>query len=175
MNRNERWTIASVLLVIAILSSVDIYNDIYEGVSGWHISIESVVVLIALVATFYLIRGQFRLQHSLMLQQQFSNDLQIEARKWKQVSNNYIDGLSVEINNQLDHWRLTEAEKEVSFLLLKGLSNKEIAGIRNTGVQTVRTQTNAIYTKSGLLRRSGLSAFFLEDLLLPRYKKASKT
>ncbi len=56
MNRNERWTIASVLLVIAVLSSVDIYNDIYEGVSGWHISVESVVVLIALVATFYLIR-----------------------------------------------------------------------------------------------------------------------
>ncbi len=168
MNRNERWIIAAVLFIIAVLTSVDIYNDYFEGVAFWHISIEAVVAFVALISTFYLVRGRFRLQHSLAEEQQLSNELQEEARKWKQVSKKYLEGLSVEIENQLDRWDLTEAEKEVAFLLLKGLSNKEIANVRNTSVQTVRTQTNAIYTKSGLAGRSELSAFFLEDLLLPQ-------
>lgn len=168
MNKNERWTIAAVLLAIAILTSIDIYNDYFEGVAGWHISIEALVALVALVGMFYLIRGRFRLQHSLTKEQQFSSELRQEARKWKQVSRKYVEGLSTEIENQLDRWGLTEAEKEVSFLLLKGLSNKEIAEVRSTSVQTIRSQTNAIYAKSGLNGRSELSAFFLEDLLLPQ-------
>ncbi|MGE3975871.1 MAG: helix-turn-helix transcriptional regulator, partial [Bdellovibrionales bacterium] len=50
---------------------------------------------------------------------------------------------------------------------LKGLSLKEIAGVRNTTEKTARVQSTAIYSKAGLSGRSELSAFFLEDLLLP--------
>lgn len=162
-----------VLFVIAVLTSIDIYNDYFEGVAAWHISIEAVVALIALVGIFYLIRGRFKLQHSLSKEQQFSSELQKEARKWRKVSKKHVEGLSAEIENQLDRWGLTAAEKEVSFLLLKGLSNKEIARVRNTSVQTVRSQTNAIYSKSALSGRSELSAFFLEDLLLPQQQQYS--
>lgn len=172
MNKNERWIIAAILFVIAVLASIDIYNDFFEGVAYWHISIEVIVGFIALAGVFYLVRGRFRLQHSLAKEQQFSKDLQVEAEIWKQVSKKYVRGLSVEIDNQLDRWDLTEAEKEVSFLLLKGLTNKEIAGVRNTSVPTVRSQTNAIYSKSGLSGRSELAAFFLEDLLLPQKQES---
>lgn len=168
MNYNERCAIAAILFIIAVLASVDIYNDYFEGVATWHISIEAIVGLVALAGVFYLIRGRFRLQRTLAREQQFSKDLQVEAQKWRRVSKKYMEGLSVEIDNQLDRWGLTKAEKDVTFLLLKGLSNKEIAEVRDTSVQTVRTQTNAIYTKSGLSGRSELSAFFLEDLLLPK-------
>lgn len=171
MNNNERWIIAAILFVVAVLASIDIYNDFFEGVALWHISIEAIVGFVALTGVFYLIRGRFRLQHSLAQEQQFSKDLQAEAENWKQVSEKYVKGLSVEIENQLDRWGLTEAEKEVSFLLLKGLSNKEIAEVRGTSTQTIRSQTNAIYTKSGLSGRSELSAFFLEDLLLPQQQE----
>jgi DNA-binding CsgD family transcriptional regulator len=173
MNKNERWIIAVILFVIAVLASIDIYNDYFEGVALWHISIEAAVGFVALGGVFYLIRGRFKLQHSLAREQQFSKDLQTEAQKWKQVSEKYVKGLSIEIENQLDRWDLTEAEKEVSFLLLKGLSNKEIAEVRSTSTQTVRSQTNAIYTKSGLSGRSELSAFFLEDLLLPQKQETN--
>lgn len=168
MNRNERWIIAAILFVIAVLASIDIYNDYFEGVALWHISIEAIVAVIALIGVFYLIRGRFTLQHNLEQERKVSGELEAEAQKWKQASQKYIKGLSVEIENQLDRWGLTEAEKEVSFLLLKGLSNKEIAEVRGTSAQTVRSQTNAIYSKSGLSGRSELSAFFLEDLLPPQ-------
>ena len=173
MNNSERWTIAAVLLVIAVLTSIDIFNDYFEGVATWHISIETIVAVLALIGMFYLIRGRFKLQQNLEQERKVSSELQTEARKWKQVSRKYVKGLSVEIENQLDRWDLTEAEKEVSFLLLKGLSNKEIAEVRRTSVQTVRSQTNAVYSKSGLSGRSELSAFFLEDLLLPQKQEAS--
>jgi DNA-binding NarL/FixJ family response regulator len=52
-------------------------------------------------------------------------------------------------------------------LLLKGLSHKEIAAVRSTSERTIREQARAVYRKAGLPGRSALSAFFLEDLLLP--------
>ena len=68
---------------------------------------------------------------------------------------------------QFTRWGLTAAEREVGLLLLKGLSHKEVAAMRSTGETTIRQQALAIYRKSGLRNRSDLSAFFLEDLLLP--------
>lgn len=171
MKNNERWIIATVLFVIALLTSIDIFNDYFEGVAAWHISIEAIVAFMALIGVFYLIRGRFTLQRNLEKERKVSGELQAEAQKWRQVSKKYVKGLSVEIENQLDRWGLTEAEKEVSFLLLKGLSNKEIATVRDTTVPTVRAQTNAIYSKSGLSGRSELSAFFLEDLLPPQQEE----
>lgn len=168
MNRSERLIILLVLLIIAVFTSLDAYNDYLEGVALWHISIEAIIAIIALVGVFYLIRGRFKLQQNLKKEKQLTGELQVEAQKWKQVSEKYVSGLSVEIENQLDRWDLTKAEKEVSFLMLKGLSNKEIAEVRGTTVPTIRAQTNAIYSKSGLSGRSELSAFFLEDLLLPQ-------
>jgi len=78
-----------------------------------------------------------------------------------------VQGLSHAIDQQLEAWRLTPAEKEVAFLLLKGLSFKEIAPVRGTSERTVRQQALAVYAKSGLAGRAELAAFFLEDLLLP--------
>lgn len=167
MNNRERWVLTAALLLIAVLTSMDIYNDYFEGVAAWHISIESAVALLAIAALFYLLKDQFSLRRELEIQQQFSQELQSEAEKWKRVSRVYLEGLSAEIENQLNSWGLTKAEKEISFLLLKGLSLKEISNVRNTSVKTVRSQTNAIYAKSGLSGRSDLAAFFLEDLLLP--------
>jgi DNA-binding NarL/FixJ family response regulator len=54
-----------------------------------------------------------------------------------------------------------------AFLLLKGFSLKEVAEVRGTTERTARTQSATIYTKAGLSNRAQLSAFFLEDLLLP--------
>ncbi len=77
------------------------------------------------------------------------------------------------IDQQLTKWNLTVAEKEVAFLLLKGLSLKEVADVRKTTEKTARVQSMAIYSKAGISGRSELSAFFLEDLLLPAAQQKS--
>jgi DNA-binding NarL/FixJ family response regulator len=91
----------------------------------------------------------------------------VEAAHWKNESKELIRGLGVAIEHQFERWNLTAAEADVGLLLLKGLSHKEIATIRNTSERTVREQARTLYRKSGLAGRSSLSAFFLEDLLLP--------
>ena len=55
----------------------------------------------------------------------------------------------------------------IALLLLKGPSHKAIAAVRQTSEKTVRQQSLAVYRKAGLSGRAELSAFFLEDLLLP--------
>lgn len=78
-----------------------------------------------------------------------------------------LRGLGAAIDAQFERWGLSSAEREVALLLLKGLAHKEIADVRGTSEKTVRQQALSAYRKAGLTGRAELSAFFLEDLLLP--------
>ncbi|MCB0345150.1 MAG: helix-turn-helix transcriptional regulator [Bdellovibrionales bacterium] len=89
-----------------------------------------------------------------------------DAKKWRAETASLLTGLGQAIDVQFEEWRLTDAEKEVGLLLLKGLSHKEIAEIRSTSEKTVRQQAASLYGKAALEGRAQLSAFFLEDLLL---------
>jgi DNA-binding NarL/FixJ family response regulator len=96
------------------------------------------------------------------------NAAQEDARRWRNDSRELIEGLGVAIEKQFTNWHLTKAESEIGLLLLKGFSHKEAAGLRQTSERTVREQARSLYGKAHLSGRSSLSAFFLEDLLLPR-------
>lgn len=76
-----------------------------------------------------------------------------------------LTGVAHTINKQFADWQLTQAEKEVGMLLLKGLTFKEIAEVRCKSERTVRQQAGSIYSKSNLANRNDLAAFFLEDLM----------
>jgi DNA-binding CsgD family transcriptional regulator len=91
-----------------------------------------------------------------------------EGDGWRKTALGQIEGLSRSIRRQFDDWGLTEAEADVAGLMLKGLSHKEIAHLRDGSEATVRQHAAAVYRKSGLASRSQLAAFFLEDLLAPR-------
>lgn len=167
MKQNERIVVAVILAVIVILVGFDIFTDSREGAALWHVLAEGFVALMALTGVFYLLRGTFSLKHRLEKEIQDFSAFKKEADLWRMDSRKYIDGLARAIDQQLTKWNLTVAEKEVAFLLLKGLSLKEVANIRNTSEKTARAQSMAIYSKAGISGRSELSAFFLEDLLLP--------
>lgn len=91
-----------------------------------------------------------------------------QAQQWREANRELIAGLAVQIQKQFDDWQLTPAEAKVGFLILKGLSHAEIVSLRHASERTIRDQARAVYRKSGTAGRSELSAFFLEDLLLPR-------
>lgn len=167
MNQTERVVIAFVLSIVAIMVGFDLFTDSKEGVVIWHVFVEGSIALLALFGVFYILRGSVELKHRLEKEITSFTDYKKEAELWKVESKKYLDGLSKAIDQQLSKWKLSTAEKEVAFLLLKGMSLKEIAEIRNTAEKTARVQSMAIYSKSGLAGRSELSAFFLEDLLLP--------
>ncbi|MET0067152.1 MAG: helix-turn-helix transcriptional regulator [Candidatus Thiodiazotropha sp.] len=91
----------------------------------------------------------------------------VEGMQWRNGMSGLIKGLSQGIAEQFALWELTDAEREVGMLILKGLSYKEIAVMRDVSEKTIRQQAHAIYRKAKLSGRASLSAYFLEDLLLP--------
>jgi len=139
------------------MSATDLFFELVDIVPG-------VLTSVGVVLLFQLSLRQRDEQRSL------ARDLEAarsQGEKWRNEARGYLNGLGEAIETQFGQWNLTEAEREVALLLLKGLSMKEIASVRETSERTVRVQARALYTKSGLSGRAALSAFFLEDLLAP--------
>lgn len=61
---------------------------------------------------------------------------------------------------------LTEAERDVTWLMLKGMSTSEIAALRETKQGTVKAQSTAIYRKAGVSGKSQLFSQLVEELLM---------
>jgi DNA-binding CsgD family transcriptional regulator len=172
LSQPERRYVAIVLALILVLVCSDLITDSLDGVQWSHLLVELGVALAAAFGFYVLIRDSFRKTHDLSFSREVIAEREKEAERWRVESQKYIQGLSLVIDEQLARWSLSASEKEVALLLLKGLSFKEIADIRKTSEKTVRAQSVSIYSKSGLAGRSELSAFFLEDLLLPSGQKS---
>ncbi|WP_168206391.1 LuxR C-terminal-related transcriptional regulator [Labrenzia sp. PHM005] len=71
------------------------------------------------------------------------------------------------MQKQFDAWSLTASEQDVVIGMLKGLSFREIAELRQTREKTVRQQATAVYRKAGVGSRNELTAWFFEDMLDP--------
>ncbi len=69
------------------------------------------------------------------------------------------------LEKQIEEWNLANSEREITLLLIKGLSIQEIADIRTTKPGTIKSQCNAIYRKAGVAGRNELAAYFIEDLM----------
>ena len=87
---------------------------------------------------------------------------------WRSKVETHMAGIRDEMEKQFGEWGLTFAENEIGFLMLKGLSHKEIAVLRGTSEATVRQQAQSIYGKSDLPGKAAFSAYFLDDVFAPQ-------
>ena len=69
------------------------------------------------------------------------------------------------IDGYFEQWGLSEAEKDIALLTIKGMTISEIAEIRNTKQSTIKTQSSAIYKKAGVSSRAQLVSLLIEELL----------
>lgn len=157
--RLRRWEIGG-FVAIAALIGWDLVLDYNEGAGWGHIAAEFIVLLIAAggAVLVWLQLGRTRRRLTVA---------RAEANRWREENRELLEGFATAIGRQFERWGLSEAETEIGFLLLKGLSHKEIAGLRSTSERTVREQSRSIYRKSDLQGRAGFSAFFLETLMMP--------
>ena len=162
---------AAIFAAIAILIGLDVAADYHSGSDVAHLLTEGLVMALALAGAAVLWR-QFRSAHRRA--ERLTVDLTAarrEAERFRDEARDALRGLGDAIDSQFERWGLTAAEREVGLLLLKGLSHKEVAAARGITETTIRQQALAVYRKSGLRNRSDLSAFFLEDLLLPQRQR----
>ena len=108
----------------------------------------SVGVVVGLLTSIaFLKRSQSRVHH-------LTRQLEVAAGQFE-----------VHLGQILVHWSLTEAEKDVGLLAMKGFSNAEIADLRNTSLPTVKSQMTAIFRKSGCTSRQQLISYLVDELL----------
>ena len=155
-------------LLIAISIGFDLVSDIRAGEPLGHM----VGMIVGTVLSFACLALMWRLLRSARAQAR-ALEVALDAsrtdlREWRSKAAGTLQGLGALIDRQFDAWALSPAEREVGILLLKGLSLKDVAAARQTTERTSRQQALALYHKAGLAGRAELSAFFLEDLLLPQ-------
>lgn len=170
--RRVPLAVAGILLMVAVGGGVDLAFDKPDQWLSAHVLFELGLMTISLSFALYLWRGWWTATKSLQETRRSMRSaratLQAERDHWRASAQAALAGLGVAIDRQFAAWKLTPTEREVALLLLKGYGHKQIAGSTQRSERTVRQHAVAVYQKSGLAGRAELSAFFLEDLLLPR-------
>ena len=165
LTKGERVIGSGFLLLTGSFAFFDALSDIAQGSSWSHVALEVTAGIVLLSAFIWLWVSQRQTMDGLIKSSALrSEELKREADHWRKEASQLSAGLSRAIDDQFARWQLTQAEAAIARLILKGLSNKEIAAVREASEQTIKQQAHAIYKKSGLESRSQLLAFFLEDL-----------
>jgi DNA-binding CsgD family transcriptional regulator len=155
------------LLLVAIAGggAVDLALDRSPG--AFHLVFETGLLVLSLGAVAHLWLRWLRTQRALARVREELEGRRAERDAWRARAEKLLRGLGEAIDAQLRGWGLTPTERETALFLLKGYGHKEIASLLGKSERTVRQHAVAVYRKSGLGGRAELSAFFLEDLLLP--------
>ena len=167
-SRTRAWAVAAVIAGIGLLLGLELIEEPDLGPLDLLLEVVDIlpVVLTSVgVVLLFRVTQQQRDEHLKVIR-----DLELaraQGQRWRTEARAHLNGLGEAIEAQFSRWNLTEAEREVALLLLKGLSHKETATVRAVSERTVREQSRSIYSKAGLTGRTALSAFFLEDLLAP--------
>ena len=166
--RTRNWAVVAVLVGIVLLLAREIIEEPDASPLDLLLELLDIIPIVLTsvgMALLFLISRRQRDD-----QRQLIRDLEVarvQGQRWRSEAHGLLVGLGEAIDTQFSRWNLTEAEREVALLLLKGLSIKEIGQMRNASERTAREQARSVYSKAGLTGRAALSAFFLEDLLAP--------
>ena len=155
------------LLILMVLgeSVSEIVGEIAEGQALIEMFDDIAMFVVSLVVVCLFAIEYWRQQQSLSeLQLRFASSAgklaQVDADS-PRIANQYREVMQ----KQFDVWKLTASEQDVVLGLLKGLSFREVAEIRDTREKTVRQQAANVYRKAGVAGRHELAGWFFEDLL----------
>lgn len=168
MSLTNKALLITYFLIVFLFTGVEVIEEIADfgtEESTWNSAGEIVILMVSLIGLVYFLllilkqgrekkEGEIQLVHANQELQSFNIRLQNIKKEFSTVT-----------QLQFEEWELTPSEQEIAHLLLKGLSFREIAEIRETKEKTVRHQATGVYTKSGVCGRNEFAAWFFEDLL----------
>jgi len=157
------------ILVFVFIVLVDNTGEILAEIAGGQTMSEMVddivLFLVGLIVAVMIVVEYQKQQKALA---QLRTDLEKSRGKLVQLdadSFNITNQYRQVMQKQFDVWKLTNSEQDVVLALLKGLSFREVAEIRQTREKTVRQQAANVYRKAGVAGRHELAGWFFEDLL----------
>ncbi|MGD8803069.1 MAG: helix-turn-helix transcriptional regulator [Gammaproteobacteria bacterium] len=165
MTRAQELVVIAVLAVVGMANLYDLVIDLSYGTTTGHLVAEALMIVMSLsVITWLLLNLHLQKKELEQIRQEIA-EAKNRRMQMGAEGQEVRSKLSEIIRQQFQNWQLTGGEQEVALLLLKGLSFKEIAAVRDTHEKTVRQQASAIYRKSGVNGRHAFSAWFIEDFL----------
>ena len=148
-------------LIVYCVSLIAFTIDFLSQVTGWKLlsalpwvlhEIFTLLTLVGLCVGMYFIVRSYRFN---------ANNTRYLAKQLNAARGAFQSG----IDSYFEQWGLSEAEKDIALLTIKGMTISEIAEIRNTKQSTIKTQSSAIYKKAGVSSRAQLVSVLIEELL----------
>jgi len=141
--QTRTWAVVAVVAGVALSIGLELWET--PGMSAAEIGLEllsTLPVVMTSVGLALLFRVAGRQQEE---QRTLVGELEVarvQGQRWRSEARSLLNGLGEAIDVQFSRWNLTEAEREVALLLLKGLSLKEIAAgtVRESGLGDVEMQ-----------------------------------
>ncbi len=160
----QMWPMALSLSITAFVA-LDLAVDVQNGVSATHIIVE----LAGLVLVLAGVAGTAaELRSSTEEVQRLRGDVvgtRADLAQWRGELQQRPRDFGAEVDEQFTAWNLSEAERAVAWLILRGLSYKDAAEVRSTTERSIRHQAMSIYRKAGLTGRAEMAAYFLKAIL----------
>lgn len=156
-SRERRATVLASLILLQALCALffigDVITDLGQGeqLDELHLALEALAAVALIGGVVFLMVELRRLLSRLG---DMDAGLRVARGQMVQVMDRFFDD-----------WNLTESERDVAMMILKGLDNATIAQVRNTAPGTVRAQGTRIYAKSGAHGRAQFLSLFMEELM----------
>ncbi|WP_299176506.1 DNA-binding response regulator [uncultured Neptuniibacter sp.] len=157
--------IVAFLSLVVVASGADLLTDLSQGASRIHLIQETILLSFAFTILIWLFVENVHKKREIANLKAELESVQTLPTPQSAELVTARKQLGEAINTQFTEWKLSQSERDVGLLLIKGFSLKEIALLRGTAEKTIRQQASSIYQKSGLAGRHVLAAWFIEDLL----------
>ena len=165
--RKVRFALIGAVVLLGLSGVINLLLDMYAHGHPLHVAIEVTTSFAGVGATAALGTAWLHARRAEAEARRALLAHKAERDAWRESARKALEGLGGAIDSRFREWGLTPTEREVALLLMKGHSHKAIARLTGRKERTVRQHSVVIYQKAGLSGRSGLAAFFLEDLMLP--------
>lgn len=91
--------------------------------------------------------------------------LRAEAEHIRETINMLRGNFDEVLLTKFDDWGLTTAERDVTLLIIRGLSVADIAAARNTAQGTIKAQSTSIFRKIGVGSKTELMSLIIDEFL----------
>ncbi|MDX1959090.1 MAG: helix-turn-helix transcriptional regulator [Leptospiraceae bacterium] len=133
------------------------YTDLYYVIE----TVEGILFLLSLFGLYLIYKELDLKKNQIDIASHIILDLKNENQKLNHIQKDFINL----VNAQFQSWNLSKSEAEIGIMILRGLTNQQIAGIRKKSLKTIENQMFSIYQKSGTTGKLEFIAYFLFPLL----------
>jgi DNA-binding CsgD family transcriptional regulator len=91
--------------------------------------------------------------------------IQSEAERSRETIHMLRGNFDEVLRDKFEDWGLTTAERDVTLLIIRGLSVADIAAARNTAPGTIKAQSTSIFRKIGVGSKTELMSAIIDEFL----------